>query len=113
MYARIGASERDHTALSARPRPLSVEVDGAHPRQLLGQVGGHRPGAVGAGVVGDGDAEGVGERLPQVGVQPPDAGPERHLLVVDGDDHVEDGCGAHDWVAAVVPAAEDAGWVRS
>ena len=23
MYARIGASERDHTALSARPRPFS------------------------------------------------------------------------------------------
>ena len=54
-------------------------------------------GVVGAGVVRDGDAVGVREVVAQVLVEAADGGLELRLLVVDGDDDVEDGWG---WLEA-------------
>ncbi len=91
MYTSTGASEADHTAFSARPRPWPR---GGRPhlrqRRLQGVGDGRR--RVRAGVVGDGDAEGVGQRLGEVGVQAAHAGLEVLLLVEDRDDDVESGC---------------------
>ena len=49
------------------------EVDGPHVRQLVGQLLGDGPGAVGAGVVGDGDHRRERELVAQVRVQSPHA----------------------------------------
>lgn len=53
-------------------------------------------------------------------MQTPDARADRVLLVVDRDDHVEDGsrghrAGHHEaWVVVdAVPPVDDSGWVRS
>ena len=61
------------------------------PGQLAGKLVRDGQGAVGAGVVGDGDPEGVREGPCQIGVQTPDAAGQVGLLVVDGDHDIEDG----------------------
>jgi hypothetical protein len=67
---------------------------GEHQHLDAGQLGGHPPGhrdgAVGAGVLRDGDPERIRELGGQVGVQPAQAGLEVGLLVVHGDDDVDD-----------------------
>ena len=88
-------------ARSARPRPFSASWTAVDAGQLAGQRRRRSRGGVGAGVVGDGDPEGVREVRGQVGVQAPDARLEVGLLVVDGDDDVE-----HD-AAARRGAAQD------
>ena len=49
---------------------LGVQVQDVHAVQLGREPSGHRQGAVGAGVVGDGDPEAVRQPPAQVGVQP-------------------------------------------
>ncbi len=70
---RRSRRSRSHTVRSARPRPFSVEVDGAHVRQPAGERRGDRPRRVGAGVVGDRDPERDRQRRRAVVVQPLDA----------------------------------------
>ena len=64
---------------------LGVEVHGAHPGKAALEGAGDVPGAVGAGVVGDGDPEGEGKLRAQIGVQASHARFEFAFLVVDGD----------------------------
>ncbi len=68
---------------------------GGRPRRRggRGERPGDGPGAVGAGVVGDRDPEAEREGAVQIGVEPPDAGLEVSLLVVDGDGDVDLGSG--------------------
>ena len=89
-----------HQDLGPRGRPDLLEgtapallLQEHHPHLvvLVGEPVRHQGRAVGAGVVGDRDAEGV--RQPgQVLVDPRDRPGEVHLLVVDRDHHVERGC---------------------
>jgi hypothetical protein len=60
------------------------------PRQLGRDPSGDLERGVGAGVLGDRDPEGVGELLGEVRVQPAQARLEVGLLVVHGDDDVDD-----------------------
>ena len=92
----------DHRGVAGRPRgpqrptpPLLVEVDGAHPREGVGQRHGLVPGAIGAGVVGDGDAGGQGELPVHEVVQGPDTRLDLRDLVVDGNDDVDVGVLVH------------------
>src|SRR5262249_37457962 len=59
-------------------------------RQLDGELVGQQWSRIGARVVRDRDPERVRKRRNEVRVQPPHAGPEIDLLVVYGDDDVED-----------------------
>ena len=83
---------RVHTACSARPRPFSSRWTASHLRELAGRARrAIAEGAVGAGVVGDGDPEAERE-APRSGSR---AGGARsaarsRLLVVDGDHDVDD-----------------------
>jgi hypothetical protein len=69
-------------------------VDDGDLWQLPLEAPGEVEGGVAAGVVGDGDAERVGEGGGQVGVQAAHAPLEVGLLVVDGERQVEDGWAA-------------------
>jgi hypothetical protein len=70
---------------------LALEPHRADPRELLLEPTGERPGAVGAGVVGDRDPRGEREGGLEERVQAADARLEVDLLVVHGDDDVDDG----------------------
>ena len=90
----------DDGGVARRPRgpqgpapALLVQVDGADPGERVGQGRGFLPGAVGAGVVGDGDPGGEGEFAVHEVVQGPDAGLELGRLVVDRDHDVDVGGG--------------------
>ncbi len=92
--------------------PLLLQPYGGDLVDRLVEPGGDLRGAVGARVVGDGDAEAVGEGPGEVVVKPPDTGFEVGLLVVDGDDDVEDRVGvAGAQVLAGREGAQGAGWV--
>jgi hypothetical protein len=64
------------------PAALLLQVDDVHARQVVDELVRHLERAVGAGVVGDRDPEGVGERPGQVRVQPAHAAGQVGLLVV-------------------------------
>src|SRR5437763_1362032 len=96
MSTRLSGSSTQSTGTSWMRSPARAAAAGReqHPHLDAGQFGGHPlgdlEGAVGARVLGDGDAE--GPRQPgEGGVQPAQARLEVGLLVVHGDDHVEGG----------------------
>ena len=68
-----------------------VQVQGVRAPQTVGQLAGDGPGPVGAGVVDDRDDRRERKTLVETGPQPPDAGLEIGLLVVDRHHHVHDG----------------------
>ena len=84
----IGVRGAPHLAECATSA-LEIEMHGAHTGETVGQSAGDRPRAVGARVVGDGDARGVRDVAREEGVEPFDAGREVLLLVVDRNDDVE------------------------
>ena len=76
---------------SARPRPFSSRWTARTSGSSRGRAGAAiAERAVGAGVVGDGDPEGVGQVLAQVGVQAAHAALPGRFLVVDGDHDVDE-----------------------
>jgi hypothetical protein len=106
----------EHRRGGGRPRrpqrpaaALLLQVDDRDLRQLPLEGPGEVEGGVGAGVVGDRDAEGVGEGGGQVGVQAAHAPLQVGLLVVDGDRQVEDGPAAGVRAAAGGPPAGERG----
>ena len=91
MYASTGASEVDHTACSARPRPFSRDAHHPNVAQLGGQLGCDARGVVDAGVVGDRDARRERKLLSQMAMKPVHRVGQCGLLVVHRHHDVEHG----------------------
>jgi hypothetical protein len=82
--------------LQRPPAALLVEVEGRDARDVLRQPLRHCPGAVGAGVVGDGDTEAERRLALEVLVQAEHVAAEVRLFVVHGEDDVDDDDGRRD-----------------
>ena len=83
-----GGVARRPDVVERAPTSLLVEADADDAVELRLERAGDRPGAVGAGVVGDRDPGRERKRL-EVLVQPPDRRLELRLLVEDWDDDLE------------------------
>ena len=100
IRGQVDVAVGQHACVAVRPGPPqgAAATLVRHPQpgdvvEVAVQLAHHLPGAVGAGIVGNGDPERAGQRPAQMLVQPAHARAHGPDLVVDGNDDVEDGRG--------------------
>jgi len=86
--ADVGVTAGPDPAQRAAP-PGPLTAGGADERKFGRQFQGLSPGAVGASIVSDSDADRKREGVIKIGAQPPDGRPEVTFLVADRDDDLD------------------------